>query len=73
MLKSIPANKEELKGQSVRVFQNMKNVEGVEVQTIRCDNAGENTELEKAMKSNGFKTRFEHTAADTPQQNGVVK
>ena len=51
----------------------MKNMDGVEVEMISCDNAGENKELEKAMKNNGFKTRFEYTAADTPQQNGVVE
>ena len=40
---------------------------------IRCDNAGENKVLEKLCIECNMGIRFEYTAPQTPQQNGVVE
>ena len=40
---------------------------------IRCDNGGENYELEKSCIKEGLNIKFEFTARHTPQQNGVVE
>jgi hypothetical protein len=46
------------------------------VKVVRCDNAGENTNLEKRLASKDWKMgeiNFEYTARDTPQQNYLVE
>ena len=43
------------------------------IKFIRCDNAGENKELEKECKKAGMNIEFEYTAPNTPQQNGVAE
>jgi transposase InsO family protein len=43
------------------------------VDTIRCDNAPENKQLEAMIKREKLGIRFEYTAPATPQQNGVVE
>ena len=43
------------------------------VKYIRCDNAGENTSLEKAAQEQGLGITFEYSAPGTPQQNGIVE
>ena len=45
------------------------------VKIIRCDNAGENTKLEKRANGADWKldVQFEYTARDTPQQNYLVE
>ncbi len=40
------------------------------VQSICCDNAGENVALEMSCKQEGLGIKFEYTAPGTPQQNG---
>ena len=42
---------------------------------IRCDNAGENKNLEKACKAKEWQipVKFEYTARSTPQQNSIVE
>ena len=40
---------------------------------VRCDNAGENCSLQKAIKSEGWNAKFEFTAPGSPQQNGRVE
>jgi len=44
-----------------------------QVKFIRCDNAGENVQLEEASKEEGLGVVFEYTAPNTPQQNGRVE
>ncbi|MFN7263265.1 MAG: reverse transcriptase domain-containing protein [Cyanobacteriota bacterium] len=43
------------------------------VKFIRCDNAGENISLQKALDAEGMNIKFEFTARETPQQNGKVE
>ena len=43
------------------------------VKYIRCDNAGENLSLQKALDEEGMNIKFEFTARETPQQNGKVE
>jgi transposase InsO family protein len=47
--------------------------QGINAQTIRCDNAAENKLLEAACKREQLGIRFEYTAPGTPQQNGVAE
>ena len=51
----------------------MRTVQGIQVKTIRCDNAGENLKFEETCKHQGLKVKFEYTAPGTPQQNGKVE
>eukprot|EP01083_Nonionella_stella_P004795 13981_1 len=53
--------------------KDLKAKHGMSVRNIRCDNAGENTYLEKMCKREGLGITFEYTAPDTPQQNGRVE
>ena len=46
---------------------------GVRIETIRCDNAWENKKLEEALNKDGWGIKFEYTAPNTPQQNGIVE
>ena len=49
---------------------------GKEVTHIRCDNAGENLQLQQRLNSHDWKygtIEFEYTAKATPQQNSVVE
>ena len=43
----------------------------IQVKIIRCDNAGQNKVLETESDKNDLQIIFEHTAPETPQQNGV--
>ena len=45
----------------------------IQVEIIRCDNAGENKVLERESDKNELRIIFEYTAPETPQQNGVVE
>eukprot|EP00957_Ditylum_brightwellii_P137369 10473021-Ditylum_brightwellii.AAC.2 len=49
--------------------------DGMLVKTIICDNAGENTLLEKHCNSAAWKLKlnFKYTARDMPQQNILVE
>ena len=53
--------------------QNLKSKENVVVRYIRCDNAGENKKIEEKTNQLGLGIKFEYTAPNTPQQNGVVE
>jgi hypothetical protein len=44
-----------------------------EVKFLRCDNAGENKELEKKCYEGNLGIEFKFTAPNTPQQNGKVE
>ena len=45
----------------------------IQVEIIRCDNAGENNVLERESYKNEWGIIFEYTAPGTPQQNGMVE
>ena len=51
----------------------LRNQEGITVETIWCDNAGENKNLKQQCINHHLPTRIEFTAPYTPQQNGVVE
>ena len=46
---------------------------GVRVESIRCDNAGENINIEKSLRERNLKSKIEFTSAHTPEQNGCVE
>ena len=48
-------------------------IQGIKVQSIRCDNARENLKFEEECKNQGLKVKFEYTTPGTPQQNGKVR
>ena len=56
----------------VNFVKNLKEI-GKKVRYIRCDNAGENLSLQKAIDDEGLNVKFEYTARNTPQQNGKVE
>jgi hypothetical protein len=43
------------------------------VQRLRCDNAGENLNLQKLFEKEGYKIKFELTPPGNPQYNGKVE
>ena len=45
----------------------------IQVKIMRCDNTGENKDLERVSDKNELRNIFEYTAPGTPQQNGVVE
>ena len=57
----------------IEFIKNLKSKENIEVKNIRCDNAGENKKIEEKAKELGLGIKFEYTAPNTPQQNGVVE
>ena len=63
--------KSDLKDKVLPTLQEINN--DFKISHIRCDNAGENKELEKACRVAGMSFTFEYTAPNTPQQNGVVE
>ena len=61
---------------SARVRELIKDVAekyNINIQKIRCDNAGENKQLQKDCLRDGLGITFEYTAPRTPQQNGRVE
>jgi hypothetical protein len=51
----------------------LKEKERIEVNMLRCDNAGENTSAEKLCQDEGLGITSEYTVPDTPQYNGRVQ
>ena len=66
-------NKSDLGKIGVSFAKDLKNRLDIPISTIRCDNAGENKEMNKMMTEAELGINFEYTAVDTPQQNGVVE
>ena len=56
----------------LQVLRELK-AKGIAVKRIRCDNAGENKQFDRACNHNGWSIQFEYTAPGTPQQNGKVE
>ena len=46
---------------------------GVRVESIRCDNSGENLNIEKSLRESNLKSKIEFTSPHTPEQNGCVE
>ena len=67
------AHKSDLAKKGTLLLKRLKDQHGIKVQTIRCDNAGENKKMEEACVEQGLGTKFEYTAVGTPQQNGRVE
>ena len=67
--------KSELKDKVIPFLKTLHKKEKVTVQTIRCDNAGENNKVEELCKNTTglAHIKFEYTPRDTPQFNGVVE
>jgi hypothetical protein len=56
----------------LRHLTHITNKENIEVEFIRCDNSGENHDLQNQINDNNpqLVCQFEFTAPDSPQQNG---
>jgi hypothetical protein len=66
--------KSDLKNKVIPWILRMQKEFNVKIQTIRCDNAGENIALKHTLDNDkDLFVKFEFTAPDTPQQNGVVE
>ena len=57
----------------VDFVQQLKQKNGIQVKSIRADNAGENKKLETALVNANLGAQFEYTASRSPQQNGAVE
>jgi hypothetical protein len=57
---------------ALKVLHELAN-KGIWVQTIRCDNSGENNKFAQLCQNFGLPVRFKFTAPGTPQQNGRVE
>ena len=55
------------------LIMNLKSRYNTAVTYLRCDNSGENKATESLFRRNGIPIKFEFTAPNTPQQNGVVE
>ena len=52
---------------------NLKIKLNLQVQRLRCNNAGKNQAFERTCKQEGLGIDFEYSIPGTPQQNGCVK
>ena len=66
--------KSDLKDHAIPWIRVIKKDHGEDIKVLRCDNAGENKSLETSIQATtDLATKFEYTAPDTPEQNGVVE
>ena len=65
--------KSELKRKVIDLIKELKSKDNKFVKYIRCDNAGENNELQAACALEELGIIFEYTAPGTPQSNGTVE
>ena len=63
-------SKSDLPKKGIQFIKRIKNKYGVDMETIRCDNAGENRKLEERIDEENLGPTMEYTATGTPQQNG---
>ena len=64
-------NKSDLKDEVIPVIKNIQSRHPISF--IRCENAGENQELDQSLDPLIITLTFEYTPRDTSQQNGVVE
>ena len=55
------------------LVNNLKIKLNLQVQCLRCNNAGKNQPFERTCKQEGLGIDFKYTAPGTPQQNGCIK
>ena len=55
------------------LINNLKTKYNLQVQRLRCNNAGENQALKQTCNQEGLVINFEYTAPGTPQQNGLIE
>ena len=74
-MESLSQEQKRIEGQGPPIPETMHEEVKVIVQSIRCDNAGENKILEEnCKKTTGLAhIKFKYTPRDTPQFNGVVE
>ena len=68
-------SKGELKDKIIPFLKTIHKMDKVTIQSIQCDNAGENNSVEEACKQTSglAHIKFKYTPRDTPQFNGVVE
>ena len=57
----------------IELIKELKDLHGIQVKRIRCDNSGENQSFQKQAKEERLGLTFEFTARKTPQQKGHVE
>jgi hypothetical protein len=59
----------------VKHIKMLQNEPKIKVKFIRCDNAGENHDIQNYLReiSSKIRCKFELTAPDSPQQNGKIE
>ena len=65
--------KSDLTKKMIGLIKDLKTKYNLQVQRLRCNNAGENQAFEKACNQEGLGIDFEYTTPGTPQQNVCVK
>ena len=55
------------------LIKKLKNKYNLQVQYLRCSNAGENVAFEESCKQERLRKDFECAAPGMPQQNGCIK
>jgi len=57
----------------VTLIKNLKAQHNYDIKYLQCDNAGENLKTQQLCEREGLGVKFEFTAPQTPQQNGVCE
>jgi hypothetical protein len=66
--------KDETKHYVINLILDLQKDKNITVNFIRCDNSGENKDIQQAMiPIPKIKVKFEFTAPDTPKQNGKIE
>jgi hypothetical protein len=66
--------KDETKHHVISLVLDLQKDKNSTVKVIRCDNSGENKNIQQAIiQVPKIKVKFDFTAPDTPQQNGKVE
>ena len=66
-------SKDELHQKGLNYIKAIEQEGKMTVKAIRCDNAKENVKLQEKLFESGRKIKFEFTAPNTPQQNGIAE
>jgi hypothetical protein len=66
--------KDETKHHVINLILDLQKDKNIKVQFIRCDNSGENKDIQQdIIQIPKIEVKFEFTAPDTPQQNGKIE
>ena len=66
-------NKSDLAKVGTTLIKRLKTENKITVDTIKCDNAGENKKMEEMCINQDLGVKFEYTAVGTSQQNGRLE